>query len=262
MISKTIHYCWFGRNPKPKLVKKCIESWKKYCPDYQIVEWNEDNFNSEKYPYAKYCFDNQKYAFLSDYVRLVVIAENGGIYFDTDVQLIKKLDDLLKYEAFYSFENNEYIATGLGFGAEKGHITVLKMLEEYNCLKHEDQFFELIKCPLLNTAALIKLGLQQNGKEQDVQGAHIFPTEYFCPKDYTTGITKITKNTYSIHHYSASWFSKERQERKERRWRDAKKRRYKDLIIHFPNIALRKALGNNKYERIKMLIKKNNREDN
>ncbi len=135
MIPKTIHYCWFGRNPKPKLAKKCIASWKKYCPDYEIIEWNEDSFDVEQYPYAKFCLENKKYAFLSDFVRLVVIAKKGGIYFDTDVEVIKKLDGLLDYDAFYGFENDSYVASGLGFGSEKGHVTVIKMLEEYENLR-------------------------------------------------------------------------------------------------------------------------------
>ena len=208
MIPKKIHYCWFGRNPKPKLAEKCIRSWKKYCLDYEIIEWNEDNFDVDKYPYAKYCLDNQKYAFLSDFVRLVVVAEQGGLYFDTDVEVIRKLDDLLNYKAFYGFENNEYVASGLGFGAEKGQVTVLKMLDEYNGLKKEDNTFELKGCPILNTNALVKLGLQQNGKEQEVAGAHVFPADYFNPFEDATGLLNSTKNTHSINWYAKSWMSK------------------------------------------------------
>ncbi len=210
MIPKKIHYCWFGRNPKPKLAEKCIASWKKYCPDYEIIEWNEDNFDVEKYPYVKYCLKNKKYAFLSDFVRLVVVAEQGGIYFDTDVELIKRLDDLLKYKAFFGFENDEFIASGLGFGAEKGHVTVWKMLEEYDCLKKDDGVFELKGCPQLNTEALMKLGLRQNGQEQEVEGAHIFPQEFFNPYDDPTGRLNITDNTYSIHWYAKSWMSRKK----------------------------------------------------
>ncbi len=208
MIPKKIHYCWFGRNPKPKLAKKCIASWKKYCPDYEIIEWNEDNFDIDKYPYARYCLDNLKYAFLSDFVRLIVVAEQGGIYFDTDVEVVRSLDSLLKYEAFYGFENDEYVASGLGFGAEARHITVMKMLEEYRDLKKEDGSFELKGCPRLNTEALVKLGLQQNGTEQEVAGAHIFPSEYFNPFEDATGLLKSTENTYTIHWYAKSWMSK------------------------------------------------------
>ena len=210
MIPKKIHYCWFGKNSKPKLAEKCIASWKKYCPDYEIIEWNEDNFDIDKYPYARYCMDHQKYAFLSDFARLVIVAEQGGIYFDTDVELIKKPDDLLRYKAFYGFENDEYVASGLGFGAEKGQMTVLKMREEYNDLEKEDGSFELKGCPLLNTKALVKLGLQQNGKEQEIEEAHIFPAEYFNPFEDATGLLKSSDNTYSIHWYAKSWMDKRR----------------------------------------------------
>ena len=208
MIPKKIHYCWFGRGEKPKLAKKCIASWKKCCPDYEIIEWNEDNFDVGKYPYAQYCLENKKWAFLSDFARLIIILEHGGIYFDTDVELIKSMDNLLNYEAFYGFENSEYVASGLGFGAEKGHNTVAKMLEEYADLRNEDGSFEFMGCPRLNTAALVKIGLIQNGKEQVVAGAHIFPEDYFNPFDDPTGRLNLTENTYSIHWYAKSWMSK------------------------------------------------------
>lgn len=210
MIPKKIHYCWFGRNPKPKLAEKCIASWKKYCPDYEIIEWNEENFDIDKYPYARYCLDNQKYAFLSDFARLVIIVEQGGIYFDTDVEVVRNLDSLLKYEAFYGFENDEYVASGLGFGAEKGQITLQKMLEEYSDLGKEDGTFDFKGCPRLNTEALVKLGLQQNGEEQEVAGAHIFSAEYFNPFEDATGLLKSTENTYTIHWYAKSWMSKKK----------------------------------------------------
>jgi len=131
MIPKKIHYCWFGRNPKPKLAEKCIASWKKYCPDYEIIEWNEDNFDINMNVYTRYCYENKKWAYLSDFARLYVVAENGGVYFDTDVELLKNPDELLKLEAFYGFETEKCINTGLGFGAEKNHPTVMAMVEEY-----------------------------------------------------------------------------------------------------------------------------------
>ncbi len=131
MIPKIIHYCWFGRNPKPKLAEKCIASWKKHCPDYEIIEWNEDNFDISQNGYFQYCLNNKKYAFLSDLARLYVVRDHGGIYFDTDVELLKSPDELLSYEAFYGFEDDKYIATGLGFGAEKNHPTICAMIEEY-----------------------------------------------------------------------------------------------------------------------------------
>ena len=120
MIPPHIHYCWFGGAKKPRLAEKCIASWKKHCPGYEITEWNESNFDISAYPYAEYCLKNRKWAFLSDFVRLDVVNRYGGIYFDTDVEAVRSFDPLLEYGAFYGFENDDNIATGLGFGAEPG----------------------------------------------------------------------------------------------------------------------------------------------
>ena len=209
MIRKTIHYCWFGRGEKPKLAKKCIESWKKFCPDYEIIEWNEDNFDIARYPYAKYCLDNKKWAFLSDFVRLAVVEEHGGFYFDTDVELVSSLDDLLKYEAFYGWENNTNVATGLGFGAEAHHKTVKAMTAAY-LQKEPDENgqIEMIGCPKLNTEALLDFGLELNGKRQNVGGAEILPADFLNPYNDHTGVLSKTENTVSIHWYSKSALKK------------------------------------------------------
>ena len=209
MIPKIIHYCWFGRNKKTKLAEKCIASWKKYCPDYQIIEWNEDNFDVTAHPYARYCYQHQKWAFLSDYVRLAVISMYGGVYFDTDVELIKRIDKLLEKRAFYGFETPEKVATGLGFGAEKEHCTVKAMLEVYDRLQPDESGnYPLINCPKLNTEALIDLGLKTDGTKQDVAGALILPAEYMNPYDDPTGRLRVTENTISIHWFSKSWMKK------------------------------------------------------
>lgn len=208
-MDKIINYCWFGRGEKPKLVKKCIASWKKFCPDYKIIEWNEDNFDIDKYPYARYCLDTKKYAFLSDFVRLQVVYENGGIYFDTDVEVIRNIDSLLDYEAFYAFENDSYVATGLGFGAQAKHPTIKAMVDKYHAFTPEaDGSFKMIGCPKLNTEALLEFGLELNGKRQNVGGAEIFPAEFFNPYDDPTGRLNTTKNTYSIHWFAKSALSK------------------------------------------------------
>ena len=209
MIPKKIHYCWFGRGEKPTLAKRCIASWKKYCPDYEIIEWNEDNFDIAKYPYAQYCFENRRWAFLSDFVRLAVVSEHGGMYFDTDVELIKSPDDLLQYDAFYGFENDENIATGLGFGCVAGHPTVHAMKQAYLDLPRQvDGTYALAACPALNTRALLPFGLALNGERQNIAGAEILPADYLNPYDDPTGTLNKTKNTVSIHWYSKSWMSK------------------------------------------------------
>jgi len=209
MIPKIIHYCWFGRGEKPKLAQKCIASWKKYCPDYEIIEWNEDNFNVEVYPYAKYCLENKKWAFLSDFVRLIVVAEYGGMYFDTDVEIIKNPEELLQYEAFYGFENNTNIATGLGFGAQANHPTILAMRKQYDqIVLNADGSYPTIGCPVLNTKALLPFGLVLDGNRQNIAGAEILPVDWLNPYDDPTGQLKKTENTISIHWYSKSWLSK------------------------------------------------------
>ena len=209
MIPKKIHYCWFGRGEKPRLAQKCISSWKKYCPDYEIIEWNEDNFDLDYNGYTRYCYDNKKWAFLSDFIRLVVVAEHGGLYFDTDVELLKSPDKLLQYEAFYGFENNSNIATGLGFGAQANHPTILAMKGKYEEVKpNVDGTYPMIVCPALNTAALIPFGLRLDGSRQNVAGAEILPVEYLNPYDDPTGCLTKTQNTISVHWYSKSWMSK------------------------------------------------------
>lgn len=206
MIPKTIHYCWFGRGEKPKLAKKCIASWKKHCPDYEIIEWNEDNFNLDYNGYTRYCYDNRKWAFLSDFVRLVVVAEHGGIYFDTDVELLKKPDELLMYDAFYGFETEQYINTGEGFGSVAHHPIIEAMKQEYLKLTSStDGLFHMETCPVLNTTALLPFGLKTDGSRQNVVGAEILPIEYLNPYDDPTGRLKKTANTISVHWYSKSW---------------------------------------------------------
>lgn len=205
MIPKIIHYCWFGRGEKPKLAKYCIASWKKFCPDYEIVEWNEDNFDVNMNGYTQMCYKQKKYAFLSDYVRLFVVAEHGGVYFDTDVEVIKSLDHLLNQNAFYCFETKEYIASGLGFGSIAGGKSIMAMLAEYDSLLTGTEGTR--GCPRLNTSALVKLGLKQNGNTQQVADATVLSSDYMNPFDAATGRIQKTENTVSIHWYSAAWLS-------------------------------------------------------
>lgn len=204
-IPKKIHYCWFGRGEKPKLAQNCIASWKKYCPDYEIIEWNEDNFDVNRNGYTQMCYEQKKYAFLSDYVRLLVVAEHGGIYFDTDVEVIKQIDTLLEQDAFYCFETPEYVASGLGFGSVAHGETIQAMLKAYDFLLSGTEGTR--GCPRLNTEALINLGLKRNGTKQQVADAVILPCDYMNPFDPATGILNKTENTLSVHWYSAAWLS-------------------------------------------------------
>lgn len=206
MIPKVIHYCWFGEKEKPKLAKKCITSWRKYCPDYEIIEWNESNFDVHQNAYTAYLYDNQKYAFLSDYARLKIIYENGGIYFDTDVEVIRSFDDLIANDAFFGFETEEYVNTGLGFGAYMGSTVIKSMLEEYDVFLDGKHGYK--GCPVLNTEALAKLGLTKNGCLQNHGNYVVYPIDWFNPYDDPTGKLNITKNTHSIHWYAKSWMTK------------------------------------------------------
>ena len=205
MIPKVIHYCWFGRGPKPKLAQKCIASWKKYCPDYKIIEWNEDNFDVDMNGYTRMCIAEKKYAFLSDYARLAVVEEHGGLYFDTDVELIRNPDELLAHNAFWGFETPEFVASGLGFGSIAHGIAIEAMLSEYAPLL--DGAHGVVGCPRLNTTALEKLGLQRDGSLQEIGDAVIYPPDWFNPYESATGRLNRTNHTVSIHWYSASWMS-------------------------------------------------------
>lgn len=204
MIPKRIHYCWFGGKELPDMAKKCIASWKKFCPDYEIIRWDESNFDLGQNGYVRYCHENKKWAFLSDYARLAIVAEQGGIYLDTDVELVKPLDEFLQYPAFYSFENETAVNTGQGFGAAAHHETVEAMLAQYAAVDPEN----IRACPYYNTAALEPLGLLKNGKRQNVAGAEVLPADYMNPYDDPTGRLNKTENTVSIHWYSKSWLSR------------------------------------------------------
>lgn len=209
MIPKKIHYCWFGGTELPELAKKCIASWEKYCPEYELVRWDERNFDLDQSPYTRWCYDHKKWAFLSDYVRLAVIAEQGGVYLDTDVELVKPLDQLLQYEAFFGFENESNVNTGQGFGATARHPAVIAMQQQYLRMEPDDNGdYPVQACPALNTAALLPFGLRLDGTRQNVAGAEILPVEYLNPYDYRTGRISCTKNTVSIHRYAKSWIGK------------------------------------------------------
>lgn len=216
-IPKIIHYCWFGRGPKPELALKCIASWKKYCPDYEIVEWNEENSDLGHAPlYVQQAYEAKKWAFVSDYVRLKAVFEMGGIYLDTDVELLKSLDCLLSDQSFFGFETTEYVNTGHCFGAVAKHPIVGEMMDIYDQIPFvlADGNFDLTPCPERNTQTLCNHGLVRNGQLQKLSGGVVvYPSDYFNPKSFTTGQVTLTENTISIHHFDGSW--KTAQQKKE-----------------------------------------------
>ncbi|MDQ5982103.1 MAG: hypothetical protein QG549_100 [Patescibacteria group bacterium] len=232
-IPKKIHYCWFGGNPLTPLAKDCIASWKKYCPDYEIIEWNETNIDINSSPFMKAAYENKKWAFVSDYARYKVIYEEGGVYLDVDVEVIKNLDDLLKHDAYIGFEGREYVNSGLGFGAKSGDKTLKEILSVYDntdYLKHKDNPAE-ISTPIIVTNILLKHGFQQNGELQKVGTMTILPEDYLCPKNPITRLTNITPNSHSIHHYDASWVDSE-----ERKYIDKLEEDSKSVAARFPDL--------------------------
>lgn len=209
MIPKKIHYCWFGNNPKPYILKKCIKTWKEKCPDYEIIEWNETNFDINSIPFIKDAYEAKKWAFVTDYARLKIIYDNGGIYLDTDVELLKNLDDLLNADCYLAVQQDgKTIATGLGFGAKKNSEVVKLMLEEYKNLKFEVEKMNEIACPLLNTKALTKIGYKYSEEIEKINEYNtlIYPPKYFDPIAPGNSENLLNKDSYSIHHYSATWY--------------------------------------------------------
>ncbi|MGM9876384.1 MAG: glycosyltransferase family 32 protein [Bacilli bacterium] len=218
-IPKKIHYCWFGRGKKNELMNKCINSWKEKLSGYEIIEWNEDNFDIESNQYVKEAYDNKKYAFVTDYVRLYVLYNYGGIYMDTDVEVIKSIDCFLDNKAFSGFENNNYVPTGI-MASQKGNKWIKILLEEYNNLRfvNSDGTFDLTTNVVRITNKTVeKYNLIPNNTFQDLGDVVFYPHDYFCPKDWVTGNIKITDNTYTIHHFNGSWHSKKEKRQNNKR---------------------------------------------
>lgn len=210
MIPKKLHYCWFGRGEKPELARRCIASWKKFCPDFEIIEWNEDNCEYLAMPFTAEAYQAKKFAFVSDVMRLKVLEQYGGVYFDTDVELIRDITPLMADEGFIGFENDMYVASGLTIAAEAHHPVIRAMIEEYERMHfiQPDGRQTPVGCPHLNTDIMERFGLVRDGREQTVCGIHVYPAEFFNPLDSATGRLKKTDNTYSIHWYSMSWLPK------------------------------------------------------
>lgn len=213
-IPKIIHYCWFGGNEIPKIEAECIASWKKYLKGYTFKLWNEQNFDVKSSKWTLAAYQDKKYAFVADYVRLAVLYEYGGIYLDTDIKLIKSFDRLLDQDAFMGFEDG--VCVSCGVIAVKSHNKFIKeILDVYNSdsFLYEEHKQANVK---IITKFLCRYGLKQNNEEQHIYGIHIYPKTYFNPMDYYGNWDK-TKHTYCIHLYSGSWLSKEEQEKLQRR---------------------------------------------
>lgn len=214
MIPKIIHYCWFGGNPLPPLAEKCIASWKKFLPDYEIKEWNESNFDVNSILYTKEAYEAKKYAFVSDYARFKILYEEGGLYFDTDVEIIAPLDDIIERGPFMGREqlpngaaSESAVAPGLGLGVNPGLGLYKELIDLYQPLHfiRKDGSQNLKTVVQYTSELLNKHGLKNNQEIQFVAGIYIYPSEYFSPKNMTSEKITITSNTRTIHHYMASW---------------------------------------------------------
>lgn len=207
MISKKIHYCWFGKGKMPALAEKCISSWKRYLPDYEIKRWDESNFDVYAIPYTKDAYLSGKYAFVSDYVRFYALYNEGGCYFDVDVEIIKDLSPILTRGPYLGIESGIMVAPGLGMAAEARMPFLLECMEFYSNLSffRKDGSMNYDTVVFHVTSLLEKKGLKESDEIQYVAGFYIYPKSYFAPIDYETKKINITSNTYTIHHYLASW---------------------------------------------------------
>ena len=224
MIPKIIHYCWIGGKPLTPLAQKCVDSWRRVMPDYEIKRWDESNYDFQKNKFMANAYKQKKWGFVPDYARLDIIYNYGGIYFDTDVEALKPFDEFLKYPAFCGFESEHFINFGHGFGAEKGNKIIKNLMLPYENMNFNlsDEIIKigllhtkmdvkdlaskgLPPSPFLQTQYLVKnLGLIQNNTNQTLDGIEVFPSIYFCPRDeYNTPIK--TETAYSIHHFAGSW---------------------------------------------------------
>lgn len=227
IIPKKIHYCWFSKNPIPKFLQGCIDSWKKMCPDYEIICWNEDNYDIDKYLYTKEAYKNQKYGFVSDMARLDILYENGGIYLDTDVTILKSLDELLYQEAFIGVEKWGNINSGGGFGAVPHHPMVKKMLEDRisSFLKIENGIFETETNGFYETRSFIELGMKPDNSKQLINRVTVYPYNVFHPYDYISCDALVSENTFSVHHFYGGWMDKDSYN-----YRSITQKKYKNIV--------------------------------
>lgn len=238
---KKIHYCWFGRGKKPTIFYKCLDSWKKNYPDYEIIEWNEDNFDIYCNDYVREAYDCKKYAFVSDFARLKIIYENGGIYFDTDVESLKRIDDNILEKGFFAKETQNTINTGLGFCSNPKNHIIKMLLDDY-----EGEHFIINNKMNLKTCVdrvsefLINKGFDIENSNNDIDGILVFEPEFFCGFDVKNDNYLITNNTFNVHHYNGSWLSN------------------KQKAVMFFKRLLSRLIGIKNYEKLRKL--KNNKE--
>ena len=253
-IPKILHYCWFGGKPKPPLAEKCIRSWRKFCPDFEIREWNESNFDLEQVPaYVRQAYEAGRWAFVSDYVRLRALTEVGGVYLDTDVEIVRPLEPFLKHEAFAGFEHLERVQTGV-LACRKGFPLFQEFLAYYDTavFRRPDGSMDTTTNVEILTGICRKKGLVFNDAFQVVDGLAVYPREVFCPVDYDTMKLKKTRKTVTIHWFSGSWQTQEdlRILEEERRWKRREQRSNLRVAIGS------RLFGASGYEKLKKLLRR------
>lgn len=242
-IPKIIHYCWFGNNEKPEIILKCMETWKKFLPGWEIIEWNEQNYDVNKIRFTKEAYQEKKWAFVSDYCRFDVLYEHGGVYFDTDVELLKEIPlECFDFSIFTGVESSKYVSPGLIMGATKEHPFIKEIMDEYQSMSlFQDGKIKLKTVNEITTELLVNKGYVMNGIYQEIEGIAIYPAEVFCGYDLDIREPMITENTVALHHYTGSW----------------KKKTLNDkLLVH-----LKRMIGVNNYRKLlefkrKMVAKK------
>lgn len=204
-MTKKIHYCWFGNNPIPDSLQACMETWKRVMPDYEWVKWDETNFDVNSHPWTRTAYDAKKYAFVSDYVRLVALYQYGGLYFDTDVKIVKSLEPLQKeFGNFLGFENGKVITSAV-MCFESGHSLIKEFLSHYDNIEFTAEIITNNEANVrMMTDILVKYGLKQDNTSQQVLGVKIFPQTYFCPLDFYHN-RDFSRDTHTIHLFDASW---------------------------------------------------------
>lgn len=219
VIPKKIHYCWFGHTEIPKSFIDNIETWKKYCPDYEIIKWDENNYDLNKNKYMRAAYEKKMYAYVSDYARLDVIYQYGGIYLDVDVEMLRPWDDLLSFPFFCGYEDSNYVNCGLGYGAIKGNVILEELLNEYDNMQFPniEEGEELIPCPIYQTKILRKHGLLCDGMSRKYDDFLVLSPVYFNSVNNMIGIGQAHNESFSVHQYAGSWLDDEKKENKKKK---------------------------------------------
>lgn len=255
-IPKVIHYIWFGNNDLPVEAIHCIDTWKKYCPDYEIKRWDESNFDLSSNRYVREAYEAKKWAFVSDYVRLWILVKEGGIYMDTDVEVLKSLDSFLTNRAFSGFESDSSVPTGI-MACEKGFPLFKKLLDDYESRSFikSDGSYDLTTNVVVITKKCKDRGLKLDNTFQVIDGFALYPSDWFCPKSHETGVINLTENSVTIHHFSGSWIDDvELSILKERR-RFLARHSWINPMIGGLIVRLRYGLKTNDFEPLKSAIK-------